>query len=482
MKKIQIFGTLVTVLFLSLVIISCNSDLDDYSQNPNDPTDTSPDLLLTAMQVATFSAYSGNNVRIPAMWVQQIAGTSEGQYGAYCNYDVREATIDNDWGTSFENAIGTGKVIVTDFSENYDYYNGIAKILLAFNFGLATDLWGDIPFAEAGKARDGNLNPLYETQENVIVGMQLLLDEAITLLSNNNAKNYLIPGSDDLIFGGNIARWISIAHVLKARYYLRVSLRDSNALDLALNSLSNANLTGIENDMNAVFPNSGGNSKNQWKDFEDNRANYIKMGAYYVDLLKSTNDPRLPYFVAKDNSGNYSGNVLGDITTISSSKVGPAVASNRAPIGLVTYTEAKFIEAEIYIRKTGKDTEAENAFEMAIKSSMDRVNSLKAYFEGNDASLGDISATDIDAFVNSQTTNLTLENILRQKYVALFSSLEPYNDFRRTGFPNLTPNPNAVGNLTKIPVRFPTASTERLYNTNAIVVSDISQNVWWDVD
>lgn len=481
MKKLQLFIKTASIILLSLVVISCSSDLDEYSQNPNDPIETSPDLLLTAMQVATFSVYSGNHVRIPSMWIQQIAGTNEGQFGAYSNYDVQEKDVENEWGTSFENAIGIGKVIVNDFSENYDYHNGIAKILLAFNYGVATDLWGDVPFSEAGKARDGNINPQYESQEEIIKGIQKLLDEALALLSNNTAKNNLIPGDDDLIFMGDLDKWISIAHVLKARYYLRISLRDSNALDMALNSISSANLTGIENDMNAVFPNSGGNSKNQWKDFEDNRANYIKMGGYFVDLLKSTNDPRLTYFVAKDDSGNYSGNELGDITTVSSSKVGPAIASNKVPIGLITFSEAKFIEAEIYKRK-GMDPEAENAFEVAIKSSIDRVNSFKAYFEEDDATIESISDADITTFVNSQISDLTLENIMRQKYVALFSSLEPYNDFRRTGFPDLAPNPTAVNNLTKIPVRFPTASTERLHNTNAIVVSDLSQNVWWDVE
>lgn len=257
--------------------------------------------------------------------------------------------------------------------------------------------------------------------------------------------------------------------------------RDSNAIDLALASLDNASLSGNENDMNAVFPNSGGNSKNQWKDFEDNRANYIKMGAYFVNLLESTNDPRLKYFVAKDESGGYSGNALGDIETTNTSKVGPAIASNKVPIGLVTFTEAKFIEAEIYKRKM-MDSEAKAALEAAIRASINRVALTKNYFEENDAEIDEIQATDIDSFVDTIVADLSLENIMRQKYVALFSSLEPYNDFRRTGFPQLLPNPNAANSLTQIPVRFPTASTERLHNSNAIVVSDLTEKVWWDID
>lgn len=469
------------VLFVIVSFLSCQSDLDEYSKNPNNPSETSPDLLLTSMQVATFSVYSGNHVRIPALWIQQIAGTNEGQFGAYTNYDVSEQSIENEWGTSFENAIGTGTVLIDDFSEGYDYHNGITKILLAFNFGVATDLWGDVPFAEAGKAREGNLNPVYESQENVLSGIQNLLDEGIALLEKTNPTNKLTPSEDDLIFNGDLNKWISIAYVLKARYSVRVSDRDNEGFDKALDYLTLANLTGNENDMNAVFPNSGGNSKNQWKDFEDNRANYIKMGGYLIDVMKSIGDPRLPYFASKDSAGDYSGNILGDITNTSTSKVGPAIASNRVPIGLVTYVEAKFMEAEIYIRK-GMNLEAESAFKLALEASLKKTSSLVTYFEDDDANISEITELQINTFVSAQIADMTLENIMKHKYVSLFSSLEPYNDFRRTGYPSLIPNPNASNNLTSIPLRFPTASTERLHNSNAIVVNDLTSKVWWDVD
>lgn len=469
------------LIFVLIFSIGCNEDLDNYSENPNDPVQSSPDLLLTGMQVATFSVYSGNHVRIPALWVQQIAGTSEGQFGAYSNYDVSERDIENEWGTSFENAIGIGKVIENDFGDGYDHHKGIAKILLAFNFGVGTDLWNDVPFSEAGLARDGNINPLYEEQQVVIDGIQKLLDEGIELLSNSNPNNKLTPGGDDLIFNGDIEKWISAAYMLKARYDLRISLRDNTSMDSALDNISKANLSGIENDMNAVFPNSGGNSKNQWKDFEDNRANYIKMGAYFVELLKDTNDPRLPYFVSKDGSDGFSGNAIGDINTLDTSKVGPAIASNTVPIGLITYTEAKFIEAEVYYRK-GMETEATEAFELALASSFQKLNSLRSHFQGDDSNIEEITQEQIDEFVNAQIEEISLENILKQKYVSLFSSIEPYNDFRRTGFPTLVPNPGASNNITSIPVRFPTASTERLHNKNAVVVSNITTKVWWDAD
>ena len=139
------------------------------------------------------------------------------------------------------------------------------------------------------------------------------------------------------------------------------------------------------------------------------------------------------------------------------------------------------MEAEIYIRK-GMNLEAESAFKLALEASLKKTSSLVTYFEDDDADISEITELQINTFVSAQIADMTLENIMKHKYVSLFSSLEPYNDFRRTGYPSLIPNPNASNNLTSIPLRFPTASTERLHNSNAIVVNDLTSKVWWDVD
>ncbi|MNL78182.1 hypothetical protein D3C87_2045120 [compost metagenome] len=63
-----------------------------------------------------------------------------------------------------------------------------------------------------------------------------------------------------------------------------------------------------------------------------------------------------------------------------------------------------------------------------------------------------------------------------EKWIAMFGSLEPYNDYRKTGLPNLTVNPN--GQLSVIPKRYPTPQAERVGNPNAPVPS-LSTPVWW---
>lgn len=79
---------------------------------------------------------------------------------------------------------------------------------------------------------------------------------------------------------------------------------------------------------------------------------------------------------------------------------------------------------------------------------------------------------------NETATTITLEKIINQKYVALFTMPEGYHDWRRTGFPALKANQDS--DKKAIPVRLPTPQDERNYNKNATVVGDIYQNLWWD--
>ncbi|MEM9391667.1 MAG: SusD/RagB family nutrient-binding outer membrane lipoprotein, partial [Bacteroidota bacterium] len=79
-----------------------------------------------------------------------------------------------------------------------------------------------------------------------------------------------------------------------------------------------------------------------------------------------------------------------------------------------------------------------------------------------------------------------LEQIMTQKYIALYShGLETWTDFRRTGFPALTPvtgGNNAFNLNGEIPRRLPYPQTEiDLNNSNVPITSpDFQDRFWWD--
>ena len=139
-------------------------------------------------------------------------------------------------------------------------------------------------------------------------------------------------------------------------------------------------------------------------------------------------------------------------------------ASAASPVPLVTYVEQLFIEAEASLR-SGNAAAAATAHNNAVKESiLFLTGSSDAAYEAANA--------------NETAGSISLEKIMTEKNVAMFLQAEGYTDWRRTGFPTLAANPNAA--LSGIPRRLPTPQQERLYNSNAIVVSDILYPVWWD--
>ncbi|MBF4507078.1 SusD/RagB family nutrient-binding outer membrane lipoprotein [Flavobacterium sp. JLP] len=456
MKK-YIKSIILTVTSVSL-LLSCQSELDHFNENPNSPISTTPTLLLSAMEVSTFSTHTTGLIRTSNIFDQHLAGTSVGQLGDIQRYIVTEQDVNNEWNTLYGTTLMNGYILNRDFAMRYPYYNGIGQVLTAINLGYATDLWGDVPYDEAFRADEGNKMPKYNTQQEIYQRLQTILNDAIINFKKPASSNISVPGSDDYIFNGDTQKWIQIAYVLKARYALRLSQVDTDASQKALEYILASGISSNADDANTFFTGTS-NGLNQWYAFNKSRENYLKAGAYFVNSLKNNSDPRLSFAVAKDKNGNYTGNAANDLDTATSSYIGSSFASAASSIGLVTYAEAKFIEAEAKFR-LGQD--AKPALEDAVAASVLKIT-------------GTVVTSD---FLNSITAHIDLEGIIQQKYIALFLTMEPYNDYRRTGFPVLVPNQSS--NTKLIPVRLPTPSDERQYNLNATVVSNVTTNVWWD--
>lgn len=454
--------------FLGVAVLAmstgCDKYFEDHIASPNNPSEVTPALLLATVEVSTFATFGGQLARQGAVMIQQMAGTEVGSQSVeIANYNITELTNTNEWDGIYTGAIMNAQIILNDYEAGNPYYAGIAKVLMAMNFGLATDLWGDIPFSEAAQGQSGNLTPKYDSQEDVIAGIQTMLTEAIADLSRPEADNSLIPGADDFIYGGDVTMWIKAANALKARYANRLSQRDgSGSATAALNAIAAGAFTSSAEDCNMIF--GEGNALNQWYAYEQSRGSYLKVSATFVDALTASGDPRLSVFVGQDVNGNYTGTPFDDVTVTTTSYVGAYYASATASIPLISYVEQKFIEAEAELRG-GSAGNAATAYNDAVKASIMQVTGASdpAYEAAN---------------ASETAASITLDKIMYEKWVALFIQSEAYSDWRRTGFPSLTPNPN--GNTTSIPVRLIYPQGERLYNTNFPGTQSLTTPVWWD--
>jgi hypothetical protein len=453
MKKILY----IPIIIAGLLLNSCQHELDTFNDNPNNPTEvTSPRTLFTGAAVGTINNSAGNLTRQISLFTQHTNG-NQFQSLDCTNYFLTEMDNETDWSNIYQTGINLHQII-NQFGAKYPYYSGMAKILLALNMGYATDAWGDVPFSEAFQGVN-NFSPKFDTQQNVIAQIQSYLDNAIADLSKPVSANLGLPAGDDIFYAGNIDKWKKLAYAIKARYALRLTQREGStvAAEKALNYLKNS-FSSKDDNLIANFD--GGNNQNLWYGFNNQRSGYMSMGKYFVDLLQNNNDPRLPYYAELNTSGGYSGSAPEDSDT-DASPFGNYFAGSASTSNIIfSYSEIKFIEAEAQFR-LGNTADAQTALKAAVSSS-----------------LVDVTGADNPNFATTASATVSLQNIITQKYSALFTTMEPYNDWRRTGFPVLKPNQNSQSK--KIPLRLITPKSERTLNSNAVVVSDVNIPVWWD--
>lgn len=468
MKKILILTTL-TVL---LVTQGCKKFTEGDKISPNAPSEVTAPLLLSNCEVALFASYGGGLSRITSILTQQSAGFTD-QAFIFEKYGMVEGDFDTEWQGLYSSGMINTKKLIDKAGTTNPHYAGIGKILQVLMIGAATDLWGDVPYSNALKGEDGteaSRKPSYDRQEAVLAAMQAKLDEAIVDLKSTN--NLITPSADDYIFGGDPDKWIRTAWMLKARYALRLSKKNSaDAYSKTMAALTSAYAAGLTSadDCNMIFG-TNANEYNQWYAFTKvDRKGYIRMGAKLVNMMNAINDPRLPFYCNLEDTTAYIGGPAGEAETISYggfvSTIGDYYASSDAALPLITFVEAKFMEAEA---KLGTDKAgAATAFNEAVIAHITKVT-------GAAPSSGYIAAN-----ASETSSTITLEKVINQKYISLFTQLEVYSDWRRTGFPTLT---KATGATIEIPRRLPNILEERQYNGNATIISDMSVPVWWDTN
>jgi hypothetical protein len=477
MIKNKYFGILLTAVMI-FSITGCEKWIDqDINIDPNNPVDAPMSLLLPSVQTYLGFTLGGDIGRYTGVITQHYAGVAR-QHAGIDRYVFSEADVNNAWRFNMYTGSLMDLHILIQKSTNADapspLYEGVGKILMAMNLGIATDLWGSIPYAEAFQGLD-NLQPSFQTQEQIYIEIQKLLTEGKNAL--NQQTSTFTPSSDDLVYKAtnvtnwrtnSLPRWVKAANVLSARYWIHLSQVQTDAAQKALDALG---VEGVDHfgsnadDAQVVFGENLSNSNPMYQFMRDRGD--IAMGKFFIDLMKSTDDPRLPAFASEDKDSSYSGSPAGSPTP-GRSEPGPTTFYGAAtsPVPFVTYVEAKFIEAEAAFR-TNDPTRAAQAYNKALVASLAKHNVSNTAWETLNA--------------NETSLTISLEKIMNQKYIALFSQMETFNDWRRTGFPNLQPAANNVTN-NQIPVRFPYPQSERLYNSaNMPTGVGILTPVWWDV-
>lgn len=474
MKKSNIALAIVAIAMLS----GCKKFLD-INKDPNHPLQVKESLILTPVEITTATNIVGGFAgTTTAYWMQQLSLNQPSPDAE--NYRILPADVDNTWSfflypNVFENL---DQMISEAEAAGHNQYVAIGKILFAYNMAITTDLWGSVPYSQALKIGTYK-QPTYDSQQVIYQGLQMMLDSAI--FYTNQPASAVAPGSDDFIYNGDMDEWRKFAYMLKARYYLRLTKAPGHTAvqqaDSVLAVLPNAFTSNADNA--AVAYSGSAQAENPWYENTLPGAGGVVLAKSLIDTLVARHDPRLPIIADTANNGQYVGRASGsdaspDPTAFSSLNVFyggylPLDENNNAgaaaPLYLATYSEQLFIQAEALFYTQGPAA-AQPVYQAAIDANL---------------SLLGVGTAARAAYIASRpalTTANALEQIIGEKYIADFLSPETYNDWRRTGFPNLSLAQNAYVNY--IPRRWPYSSTEILTNPQPEQSATTQDRVWWD--
>lgn len=475
------------------IVTSCEKFLD-VNVDPNNPSEVSEPLLLTGV-IANFSyeVLGGYPVRVTNTWVQQTAYNAVLPH--YGIYDIDENAVNNTWTYySYTDVMQNAKILTDQATANELYnYAAIAQIIWAWNMSIVTDLYGNAPFSEAWDP-DNHPLPGYDTQEEIYASIQDLLDQAIANIDRTDGLNTYVVGSDDLVYGGDMDKWRKLAHVLKARFYMHLTYAPGHTAaaqsNLALTALTDGFTSNADNAL--YYYGSEPGQENPWYQYAiDGKWNTsTELSNTFVTDLTNRDDPRL-YAMARFNGGVFTGHINGAPGAAANSAIGEYFSNDNAPLVWATYAEAKLLEAEALLL-TGDKPGAETALQEGMTASYDQLQADITEKASSPENASGIS-TDWATYLSLQGTlnpndQLAYQTIMTQKFIANFLQFEAYNDWRRTGYPNLTAAQNPIiPSMTEPARRFPYPSAELNYNSENVNAQGVPigrnavvERVWWN--
>ncbi len=464
---------------LTLAVTGCDDGLADININPNDPVEVGAEYLFPNAVEAAVSRAIGTslNVDLTGLWVQHYV---EFEIPIEDLYDLTDGRVSAHWDGFYAGPLqDLQEVIEKGREQDRPNTEALGLIMKAWTAQVVTDLYGDVAYSEALRGRDPDvgLSVRYDPQEEVY---RQLLDDVTAGVNLLDPAGVMMEDAD-LIYEGDVEKWGRFGNALRMRMAMRVADAPSTEID-AENEFVAANTAGAfeSNDDNAIL----------W--YLDNGLNrhpvhvlYLGTGVKHsvsgtmIDTLISLADPRLPVYAEQNAFGEYWGapNASApheDPDTVS--MIGDFYTSADSPGLLMTYAEVLFLQAEA-VERGWIGGIAADFYEAGIRAAME--------FNG-------VAGADIDTYLAQpaivyQGGAAGLQQIWLQKWIALYGNgVEAYAEWRRTGYPVLTPGPDAV-NDGLIPVRLFYPASEGSLNADALAEAMARQGnptentrVWWD--
>ncbi len=507
MKNIKYILSSLLVLAL---FASCDKGFDELNTNPVRLTSIDPTFQLNNAMIA--SSYGYGNLTYETTIVKQMITPFIGVgTGGNLNQDNRSATQAN-WQDGYRNQVKNlvdGIEAIKEDPEKTNLLN-MLRIWKAHAFIVLTDCYGDIPYSEAGLAfREGISFPAYDAQSDIYDD---ILNELASASAALDESKDAVP--QDIMYGGDIGQWKRLGYSLLLRAGMRLSKVDPGKAQQFVGQAVSGGLME-SNDDNAVIRHNADYRNGVGTNLNGGQAPFYYLDQDFVNWMKDHNDPRLVsiavrYVGAESEGGQVEENAdrsfdaqIGMPQGYDNSSIPPQVEADglaslydysqldrtrlgnpEAPSFLVTYSQTQLLLAEAIVRgwATG---DAAQAYETGIEAHMQQM----AQWPGNT----EVAQEDIDAYIaaNPLTAGSEIEEISEQYWMSSFLiGPETWANFRRTGFPDVSPNtyPGSDLKTEDFIRRLTYPDSELTVNKENLDVAVSRQGpdlldtrVWWDV-
>jgi hypothetical protein len=509
------------IVFVLMVVglSACTKNFEELNTDPNSVTlnNYNPAYNLTRAQLE----YTGNsdfsyetwrvNIIYSGMMIQQLANASWYAGDKYIQNDAwASAYFDVAYRDQVKYVVDLMKI--TEGKAQFSNMYQIARIVRVMIFHRITDIYGDVPYSEAGLGYyDRKFTPKYDRQQDIYTDMLKELDQAAQALDPAKDK----PGTADLIYRGgpnSIQQWKKLAYSMMLRLAMRLTKADINlaktwtekayAGGLIQSNADNAYIlhdaTGGRNTVNR-------NSNILAGEWNATGNGEVFLSKTFVDYLKTNADPRLTFMSKVKGSGStlpanqvglangydqnggttdisHAPGYAGSIDNFSTIR-GDILLKLDGPTFLATYAQNELLLAEAAKRGWNVGASAQTHYNNGVRAAMEQLAQYSA--------TAAISSASIDAYLlaHPYVDANGFQMINTQYWAASFLDwYEAWANWRRSGFPVLTPV-NYPGNATggQIPRRmlYPAAEASANGTNYQQAITNQGPNnfltkVWWD--
>ncbi|HFA48679.1 MAG TPA: SusD/RagB family nutrient-binding outer membrane lipoprotein [Bacteroidetes bacterium] len=290
-----------------LVFSSCDLTELDYLDSPNgvSPENAETQFIFFAAELDLedfFNTMTFNTMR-PVRMLPMTGGN-------IYNNAFSSTTFDFAWRKAYADLLPDLDAIIASAEKEgseVPIYAGAAKVMKSYVLTTLVDVFGNVPYSEAGQGVV-NKSPKADNSQDVYNVALALLDDAIKDLSGPQVE---IKAEQDLFYEGKPEKWLALANTLKLRWYVNTRLVADHTSDI--NALVNNVIQDKDGDFQFNYTNNlrnvmngdGGDSRHPFYINQYESGSGVYQSNYYMWSLaeeKGIVDPRLRYYFFRQDA------------------------------------------------------------------------------------------------------------------------------------------------------------------------------------